>query len=94
MTFREDYTDLSFEDPIGSLELSIAAILAEVLGVDRYGRSDNFYDFGGTSLEGIRACAKIERETRRQAIPIWLFESDDLAEFVKRLEAEGSHVGD
>lgn len=82
---REQYVDAEYEAPSGKLETMIAAIQAEVFGVDRVGRLDSFYDFGGTSLQAIRICARIERETGRQALPAWLFETDVLAEFAGRL---------
>jgi hypothetical protein len=85
---REDFVDSEFEAPQGALETAVAQIEAEILGVDRFGRADSFYDFGGTSLQAIRICARIERDVGHRALPIWLFETDVLADFVKRLQAE------
>lgn len=87
---REQLVDAEYEPPRGPLEIMVAQILAEVLGIDRIGRSDSFYDFGGTSLQAIRICTRIERETRRQALPAWLFESDIVSEFAARLPAPGT----
>jgi hypothetical protein len=86
---REHYVDTEFEQPSGPLEAAVARIEADVLGVDRLGRADSFYDFDGTSLQAIRICARIERETGYRALPIWLFATDVLADFVKQLESEG-----
>ena len=91
---REQFSDDKFREPEGSLEAAIARIQAEVLEVDRIGRTDSFYDFGGTSLHAVRICARIEREVGYRAQPLWLFESDMLADFAKRLETEGQHAGD
>jgi hypothetical protein len=38
----------AFEEPRGEEEQSVARVIAEVLDVDRVGRTDSFYDFGGT----------------------------------------------
>jgi hypothetical protein len=48
---RESFVDDEFEAPFGELEVCVARIEAEVLGIDRLGRRDSFYDFGGTSLQ-------------------------------------------
>lgn len=82
---REDFVDTDFEAPAGDLELAVAKIEADVLGVDRIGRTDSFYDFGGTSLEAIRICARIEGEVGIRAQPLWLFSNDILADFVRQL---------
>jgi hypothetical protein len=84
---REQFVSGEFESPTGALEVAVAKILAEVLDIDRLGRRDDFYDFGGTSIQAIRVCAKIERELGRQALPHWLFSSGSLADFVKLLQA-------
>ena len=84
---REQLVDTQYEPPQGMLETTVAQIEAEVLGVDRIGRSDSFHDFGGTSLQAIRICARIERETGRQVEPNWLFDTDILSEFTERLQS-------
>jgi phosphopantetheine binding protein len=91
---REQFIDQEYEEPQGPLETSVAKIQAEILGVDRLGRADSFYDFGGTSLQAIRICARIEREVGYPALPVWLFETDVLADFVKRLETEGQQTNE
>ena len=88
---REQLADNDFEAPEGSLEMAIAQIQAEILGVDRVGRTDSFYDFGGTSLQAIRICARIERDLGNRALPAWLFETDVLADFAQRLATAGQH---
>jgi Phosphopantetheine attachment site len=88
--FREQIVDSDFCEPEGTLETAVAKIEAEILEVDRIGRTDSFYDFGGTSLKAIRICARIERETGYRALPLWLFDTDVLADFVQRLEVEGA----
>jgi len=71
----------------------VAGICAEVLGVSRVGRTDSFYDFGATSLQAVRICARINRLTAIQALPVWLFAHDALADFVARLRESETDGG-
>ena len=80
--------DSGFEQPAGWLETSVARIEAQVLQVDRIGRSDSLFDFDATSMHALQICARIEAETGYRVPPHWLFESDVLADLVSRIEAE------
>jgi hypothetical protein len=82
---REDLVDTEYVAPEGELEQAVAGISAEVLDVSRVGRTDSFYDFGTTSLQAVRICTRIQRQTGISAPPVWLFDSDVLADFVQRL---------
>ncbi|MER7186885.1 phosphopantetheine-binding protein [Streptomyces hyaluromycini] len=82
---REDHVDTEFEAPANDLEQGIAAILAEVLSVDRIGRTDSFYDFSGTSLQAIRICVRIEQRLGIKAKPEWLFSHDVVEDLARRL---------
>lgn len=84
---RESWVDSEFIGPDGEIELTIAKIQAEILDIDRFGRSDSFYDFGGTSLQAIRVCARVEREVGLRAKPAWLLSHDVLADFAACLIA-------
>ena len=86
---REDFADEEYAAPVGELETAVAGIVAEVLGVDRVGRMDSFYDFGGTSLQAIRICARVEAKLGIKAVPLWLFDNDVLEDFVGRLSGAG-----
>jgi acyl carrier protein len=86
--YREKFVDHAFEEPRGEEEQSVARVIAEVLHVDRVGRTDSFYDFGGTSLMAIKICARLEHELGCKAEPSWLFTSDIVADFIDKLQAE------
>ena len=73
---------------MGWLETSVARIEAQVLYVDRIGRSDCFFDFDATSMDALKVCAMIETEAGFRVPPHWLFESDVLADLVSRIESE------
>jgi acyl carrier protein len=80
--------DGGYEQPAGSLETLVARIAAQVLRVDRIGRSDSFFDFDVTSMDAFQICAKIEAEAGYPVPPHWLFENDVLADLVSRIEAQ------
>ncbi|WP_046728758.1 phosphopantetheine-binding protein [Streptomyces humi] len=64
------------------LPAEISAIWADVLEVDSVAGDLSFYDFGGTSLQAMRICARIERLTGREVAPELLFDADTFEDFV------------
>ncbi|MEV4656458.1 phosphopantetheine-binding protein [Micromonospora sp. NPDC049301] len=89
---RDSFFDSVFEAPEGPREAAVARIVADVLNLDRVGRSDGFYDFGATSLHAVRICARIKEVLDVTARPDLLFHSDTLAEFVATLGAPSGEV--
>jgi amino acid adenylation domain-containing protein len=49
-----------YEAPQGEVEQALAGIWAEVLGVERVGRHDNFFEVGGHSLMAVQMVARIQ----------------------------------
>ena len=49
-----------YEPPQGFREEALAAIWAEVLGVQRVGRHDNFFELGGHSLMSVQVVARVQ----------------------------------
>ncbi|OHD31501.1 MAG: hypothetical protein A2004_13200 [Spirochaetes bacterium GWC1_61_12] len=47
-----------FEAPQGEIELGLAAMWSELLGVDPVGRHDNFFELGGHSLLSVKLCLR------------------------------------
>jgi acyl carrier protein len=84
---REQFVDSAFEEPTSEVERTVARVVAEVLGLDRVGRGDSFYDLGGTSLAAIKVCARLERECGWQAEPTALFITDVIADFAAQVRA-------
>ncbi|GGN93841.1 hypothetical protein GCM10011579_092720 [Streptomyces albiflavescens] len=60
-------------------------IIAEVLGVPETDETESFYDFGGTSLQAMRICARLAKDLGLQASPEALFEADTLTDFTAEL---------
>ena len=50
----------SYVPPVTHSEQVIAGIWSELLGVEKIGRTDNFFDLGGHSLMAMRSVAAIE----------------------------------
>ncbi len=87
---RDSLVEAAYEEPADALERTVAEIVASVLGVDRMGRRDSFYDLGGGSMQAIRICARIERETDYSAEPVLLLEHDELEDFVAQIRRAAS----
>jgi pimeloyl-ACP methyl ester carboxylesterase/acyl carrier protein len=76
-----------FEPPRTSLELLIAEVWREVLGVDRVGVYDNFFDLGGHSLLSVQAMAKLEQKTGLK-VPLALVGYQTLGQLAATYEAQ------
>ena len=50
-----------YEAPRNEAEARLADVWAEVLGVERVGIRDNFFDLGGDSIKAIRIASKLQR---------------------------------
>lgn len=74
-------TSRAFVQPVDAIERSLAALWEEVLGVERVGLTDNFFDLGGHSLLATRLVARIERDLRVKVGLRALFETADLRAF-------------
>ncbi len=71
--------------PRTPLEVELAAIWQEVLGVEELGVDDNFFDLGGDSI----LCVRIVARARSKTIPLtsrMLFEHPTIAEVARVLE--------
>lgn len=66
---------------------AVLRIVAEVLKVPHVAAADSFYDFGGTSLQAMRICARLGKELSLRISPEILFESDTLADVISATEA-------
>ncbi|CAM3876812.1 Linear gramicidin synthase subunit C [Pseudomonas reidholzensis] len=51
----------AYEAPLGQTEQAMAAIWAEVLGVERVGRHDNFFELGGHSLLAVTLVERMRK---------------------------------
>ncbi|SIT65550.1 amino acid adenylation domain-containing protein [Burkholderia sp. b14] len=76
----------AYEAPQGALETTLAAIWAELLGVERVGRHDSFFALGGHSLLAVRLMNRV-RGLGADVPLATLFATPTLAAFAAALEA-------
>ncbi|MEU5843665.1 non-ribosomal peptide synthase/polyketide synthase [Rhodococcus sp. NPDC047139] len=79
--------------PTDPLEALLAAELGEVLGIDRLGVDDNFFDLGGNSLLATRAVARLGDRLGRPVPVRTLFDAPTVAALAARL-ADRPAAGD
>ncbi|MDT4794631.1 Linear gramicidin synthase subunit B [compost metagenome] len=78
-----------FEAPAEGLEAQLAAIWAEVLKVERVGRSDNFFELGGHSLLVTQVISRVRQQLAIELPLASLFEAAELAAFAVRASQAG-----
>ncbi|MES2936878.1 MAG: amino acid adenylation domain-containing protein [Pseudomonadota bacterium] len=52
----------NYEAPVGPVEEKIAAVWAQLLGLERVGRQDNFFELGGHSLMAVSMMSQLRRQ--------------------------------
>ena len=75
----------AYEAPQGEAETQLAAIWAEVLGVERVGRTDSFFELGGHSLLAIQLLERMRRQGWAVEVRT-LFQHPRLGEFVAAMD--------
>ncbi|HEV7518074.1 MAG TPA: amino acid adenylation domain-containing protein, partial [Thermoanaerobaculia bacterium] len=79
--------------PSGPLEEVLAGIWQELLGVERVGREDGFFDLGGHSLLGTRLLARVGVAFGVDLPFLALFEAPTLAGLAQRIAAARGESG-
>ncbi len=75
-----------FETPVGVVETALAGIWSAVLGVERIGRGDNFFEMGGHSLRAVQVISRVRQVLNIEATLGDLFARPVLADFARGLE--------
>jgi amino acid adenylation domain-containing protein len=83
----EAFAARAYEAPVGETEEALAAIWAEVLGVERVGRHDHFFHLGGHSLRAVQVISRMRQRLGLEAGLGELFQRPVLAEFARGLQA-------
>ncbi|HJZ98655.1 MAG TPA: amino acid adenylation domain-containing protein, partial [Candidatus Solibacter sp.] len=77
--------ETAFAAPRDDIETQVALIWQQVLGVERVGIHDNFFDIGGDSILSIQIVARLSR-LKLAANPKMIFTHQTIAELVPHLE--------
>src|SRR5262249_47051820 len=80
----------TFAAPASGLEATIAAIWQRVLGVERVGTRDNFFDLGGDSLSIIRVHSALQHECGREFPLVELFARPTVRALAAYLDQPGA----
>ncbi|WP_460428284.1 condensation domain-containing protein, partial [Azotobacter armeniacus] len=82
-------SECAYEAPQGVVEEALAAIWAEVLGVERVGRQDNFFALGGDSILSLKVVARA-RKRGLALVPKSIFERQTLAALAATVAVEAA----
>jgi amino acid adenylation domain-containing protein len=74
-----------YEAPSGRVEEEVAAIWAELLGAERVGRHDDFFQLGGNSLLATRLVFRVRREMDVELSVSDVFEKSELSLLAQHL---------
>ncbi|HEU4884735.1 MAG TPA: amino acid adenylation domain-containing protein, partial [Longimicrobium sp.] len=80
------YARHGFEAPEGETELALAEIWAEMLGVERVGRRDDFFDLGGHSLLAARVASRVSERFHTHVSAMALFLHPSLVELARAVD--------
>jgi aryl carrier-like protein len=79
--------------PRNEVEEKLCAIWSQVLGVERIGIHDNFFDLGGDSILATQAVSRI-RKTGYFSLPLKsLFQKPTIANLAREIEQLAAHLG-
>lgn len=79
-------TEAGFAVPRNQIEDMVAGICAEVLGLERFGLYDNFFDLGGHSLLATRAIGRLRRAFEIEIPLRSLFDAPRVVDLAARIE--------
>ncbi|WP_167538591.1 acyl carrier protein [Streptomyces albofaciens] len=73
-----------------SLRTLVLGLVEEVLRAGPVTAEDSFYDFGGSSLQAMRVCVRVQKETGVEISPEALLDSDSLGAFADAVVARAA----
>ena len=85
----EAYGQRTYEPPQGEMEEQLARIWQELLGVERVGRQDHFFEMGGHSLLAMRLIARVQQVMGVELGVTTLFARPQLAQLAEAVREAG-----
>ncbi|MUM27543.1 non-ribosomal peptide synthetase [Mycolicibacterium sp. CBMA 295] len=82
-----EYTGDGYRAPTTAIEEVLAGVYAQVLGLDRVGIDDSFFDLGGDSLSAMRVVAEINTTLDADLAVRTLFDAPTVAQLAPRIDA-------
>ncbi|HSM06622.1 MAG TPA: amino acid adenylation domain-containing protein [Longimicrobiales bacterium] len=79
--------------PRGATEEALAEIWSELLGIDRVGATDSFFDLGGNSILTVRLAARITKTLARELPLVSLFHYPTVRALAAVMDASGQETG-
>ena len=87
-----EYTADEYRAPTTAVEEILAGIYADVLGVERVGVDDSFFDLGGDSLSAMRVIAAVNTALDAHLAVRTVFEAPTVAQLAPRIGAEAGRL--
>ncbi|MEG3898422.1 MULTISPECIES: SDR family NAD(P)-dependent oxidoreductase [unclassified Microcoleus] len=85
-THKRPILKTAYVEPSNDTEYRIAGIYQELLGIDRVGINDSFFDLGGNSLIGIQLISRLRQDFQIELSIPSLFQSPSVAELAFVIE--------
>ncbi|WP_084654601.1 non-ribosomal peptide synthetase [Nocardia altamirensis] len=79
-----------FRAPVTPEQQIVAEVFADLLGVERIGLDDSFFELGGNSLLAVRAAARLGAELQEAVPLVWLFTAPTPGELAAQLQQRRS----
>jgi amino acid adenylation domain-containing protein len=86
---RSQTMHVQYVAPRDAMERQLATTWSKLLGVERIGVHENFFDLGGHSLIGLQLLAQVEEHFGRTLALKSLFQAPTISAFAKLLQKEG-----
>ena len=86
---RSQTMHVQYVAPRDAMERQLATIWSKLLGVERIGVHENFFDLGGHSLIGLQLLGQVEEQFGKTLALKSLFQAPTISAFAKLLQKEG-----
>ncbi|MFD1814822.1 amino acid adenylation domain-containing protein, partial [Rhodococcus gannanensis] len=78
----------AFRAPETETEAAVASVFSEVLGIERVGLDDDFFELGGNSLIATQVVSRLTATCGVRVPVLWLFSDATTEAFARRIDAE------